>query len=350
MTFPATESGLVLLFGMPRSGTSWIGKIFDSHPRTLYRHEPDAGRRLRALPWACSIEDAEQYRSEVETFVRMLPYFNGEHAAGSIPVFKKQYRSALRHQVHNWSVVAAKAGTKILGHFPVLPMVHYDRISDLRVVWKSVVSLGRLGVILRVLPRSSGIVLLRHPCGHIASVLRGESTGKFASSESISRDYDLLDRLINCAPGNRRGLSIDYFKALHPVERIAWLWLLLNEKVIHDTRGLDNVLITRYEDACADCEQWTRKSFEFAGLDWNSQTADFIHRSTTRREPLRFRIMRGPQTNAEYYSVFKNPAEAASQWQTEMSPEDIARVYGVLRESDLLRFYPEPQAQSVCSV
>ena len=31
----------ILLFGAPRSGTSWLGRILDSHPDTLMRHEPD---------------------------------------------------------------------------------------------------------------------------------------------------------------------------------------------------------------------------------------------------------------------------------------------------------------------
>ena len=35
-----------LLFGMPRPGTPWLGKVFDSQPATLYRHEPDSGGAL----------------------------------------------------------------------------------------------------------------------------------------------------------------------------------------------------------------------------------------------------------------------------------------------------------------
>ena len=40
----------ILLFGMPRSGTTWLGKIFDSHPLVLYRHEPDTWQRLTDVP------------------------------------------------------------------------------------------------------------------------------------------------------------------------------------------------------------------------------------------------------------------------------------------------------------
>src|SRR5690606_27189297 len=30
----------VLMMGFPRSGTTWLGTILDSHPRVLYFHEP----------------------------------------------------------------------------------------------------------------------------------------------------------------------------------------------------------------------------------------------------------------------------------------------------------------------
>lgn len=46
----------VLLFGMPRSGTTWVGKILDSHPGTVYRHEPDAGGTLNHVPWVIGRE------------------------------------------------------------------------------------------------------------------------------------------------------------------------------------------------------------------------------------------------------------------------------------------------------
>src|SRR5690348_17293271 len=31
----------ILVLGAPRSGTTWLAKIIDSHPDVLYRHEPD---------------------------------------------------------------------------------------------------------------------------------------------------------------------------------------------------------------------------------------------------------------------------------------------------------------------
>jgi Sulfotransferase family len=40
----AEPGGLILVLGAPRSGTTWLGKIFDSHPDVLYRHEPESPR------------------------------------------------------------------------------------------------------------------------------------------------------------------------------------------------------------------------------------------------------------------------------------------------------------------
>jgi hypothetical protein len=42
-------NGLLLLFGMPRSGTTWLAKIIDSHPDIIYRHEPDSREKIDIL-------------------------------------------------------------------------------------------------------------------------------------------------------------------------------------------------------------------------------------------------------------------------------------------------------------
>ncbi len=63
---------LVLVFGMPRSGTTWLGKIFDSHPETLYRHEPDAWGRLNAMPLLAQPDQAERFRGYGQRLRREL--------------------------------------------------------------------------------------------------------------------------------------------------------------------------------------------------------------------------------------------------------------------------------------
>src|SRR5258707_1137372 len=38
---PENADGVIFVVGAPRSGTTWLAKILDSHPDVIYRHEPD---------------------------------------------------------------------------------------------------------------------------------------------------------------------------------------------------------------------------------------------------------------------------------------------------------------------
>ena len=50
MKSKSLNNQILLIFGMPRSGTTWLGKIFDSHPDIIYLHEPDSEFRLKEVP------------------------------------------------------------------------------------------------------------------------------------------------------------------------------------------------------------------------------------------------------------------------------------------------------------
>jgi hypothetical protein len=334
----------LLLVGTPRSGTSWLGKLFDSHPQTLYKHEPD---RSIDLPFALSLEEAERVAGKIQDFFARLSAINTPHVAGRMPVFSKQYRSAWAQCVHRGSVLATTAAGSIGRKLPVLQAA--DVYSpEIRVVWKSTDSLGRLGVILRVIEDCRAVRILRHPCGYISSVLRGEAQQKFVASVPTSEDYGLMQILLEAAGRFRRGLSVERLRQFHPVERMAWMWVLLNEKAMADTAGHERCASVRYEDVCFQPEEKVKELFSFFGLGWSAQTLDFIRASTLVSQ--RRGLERITQNEQRYYSVFRNPALAAEKWKSELRPEDIERVYRVLRQSDLIRAYPEPELQCALPV
>src|SRR4026207_2139032 len=97
---------LILLFGQPRSGTTWIGKIFDSHPNTLYRHEPDSGSTLKNLPLIASVADCHKHRSTVTHFVDRLALLNNPRSAGTLPIFPKSYLSSTGLLLRRFAVLA----------------------------------------------------------------------------------------------------------------------------------------------------------------------------------------------------------------------------------------------------
>lgn len=320
---------LVLIFGMPRSGTTWLGKIFDSHPDTVYYHEPDTFPRLECLPRYPAPGEAERYRGTIRGFIDELPRLNDAAVVAKTPLFRKSWRRTMRHQVFRGSALAAKAGEKAHLHLPVL--CARSGTGQSVPVWKSIESLGRFGLLMHSLPRAVGIHLVRHPCGQINSVLRGERQAAFRDNAPTSEYYRLFEKLLESPPAKKYGLSIRALQRLTPEERLAWHWVLANEKAIDDTAEMSRVRLVRYEDLCDDPAATAFRLFEFTGLWWNRQTRTFVHQSTH-------------LNNARYYSVFKTPAHTAARWRHELAPESADRILAIVGQSALAGLYGPEQA------
>lgn len=319
---------LTLLFGMPRSGTTWIAKIFDSHPDTLYRHEPDTGGILNAIPFFAGVERWEAYSGIMRNFINQLPKMNSIRVAGSLPIFAKNYLSNTRVLMQRFAVLASRAVEPVARELPVPSFAKYDQNIPPHIVWKSIESTGRLGLIARAVPECRAILILRHPCAYIASVLSGESQRRFDDSAPVSEDYEVLAWALAASPPRSNHPSLASLQKLEPVERLAWLWVLTNEKAIADMTGAENCAYVRYEDVCADPFAKAWEMLDFAGLPWDPQVKAFIERSTSHHSD-------------RYYSVFKDPAIAANKWQSQLSHQDIKRVMEIVNQSRLAKFYPE---------
>ena len=102
---------MTLLFGMPRSGTTWIGKIFDSHPDTLYRHEPDSQYPLDSIPLFFESTDTTQQSSEVQFFSDFIESFStirDSKVCAKLPLFHKNYLNTLQNVFLKGSIYITK--------------------------------------------------------------------------------------------------------------------------------------------------------------------------------------------------------------------------------------------------
>lgn len=317
----------ILLFGAPRSGTTWIGKLFDSHPDTLYRHEPDSVRLL-SLPQFPEKKTAPQYRDELERFLSSLPGLRSPKVVGKQPLFRKGYQSTAALLAYRASVVVAKVASRVQPDFPCPYRPTAEGYGRARLVWKSIESSGRLGVCIEAFPDARAIHLMRHPCGYVASILRGQAARRFRSLQPGEDDIWLLRPLLDTPAAKTRGLNVDVIKQLTLEERMAWLWVLMQENILADVAGCERVLSVRYEDVCAEPLIMTRRMFDFTGLDWHPQTEKFVRASTE-------------ATNTDYYSVFKSSQESAGRWRSELEPDVIERIMQIFRTSSAYRFYSD---------
>ena len=323
----------IFLFGMPRSGTTWIGKIFDSHPQTLYRHEPDSWTPVSAVPLVPRVEDAPLYAELLHRFVASIASMNVPKVCAKTPIFRKAYQSSLAFEIQRIGALVAKIGGRVSPGFPVFGSP--QRISGrTRLVWKSIESLARLGVLIDSFPAARAIHIVRHPCGFVSSVLRGERRSRFEDNSGASEDYGIYHLLLDTNLAKKESLDLGYLASLTPVERLAWRWLLFNEKAIEDCSASGRVKVVCYDDLCHDPVGVAREMFDFVGLAWTAQTHAFLKASTGKDD-------------GTYYGVYKDPLLAASRWEQELSEDDQRRIMAVVDKGAVGRRFRRQSSASV---
>ncbi|MEX2615315.1 MAG: sulfotransferase [Alphaproteobacteria bacterium] len=311
---------MILIHGAPRSGTTWLAKIFDSHPDVLYRHEPDIELRNTDIPFLPREDEIEASASAAREYVATMHRIRTLRTSGTLPVFPKAHNSRLSWLTRYFIVAALHA----LDQFPAKPrwvgkidvpdLISRRNEDSVVPVIKSVGSLARIRLYLHAVPESKVVFIIRHPCGYVSSVMRGRKTGSMGSNVAISG-------LAETGPGRRRGLTNEYLAKTVPVERLAWVWTLLNELALENSDNSERFKLVRYEDLCESPIKLSKELFAFCNLDWKNQSEKFLQRSTN-----------GPR-DARYFSVIRDPLDAAMRWQKEMTAGDIETVEKIAKNS-----------------
>lgn len=313
------EDNVTLLLGAPRSGTTWLGKILDSHPNVLYRHEPDTIRTTRDLPAVCPPDQIPDFQDTARAYLRGMMNVTALPVAGSRPVFAKSYRfgvvGKLRgslvgavHAAAQWKPLRTRARS-----FKVPDMIGGRQVAKLNVVLKSVRSRGRVGLLAQALPRARIVFVLRDPFGYVAAMLRGTRHGRFSSRIPVQ---ELLDTM----QARHLGLTETAYRQLPVLEQLAWNWAILNQKALDELAGLGRVKIVHYHDLCATPVRAARDVFAFLGLPWHAQTDSFIRACVEYdgKDPA--------------YRLLRNARRSLNRWQGDLKQEERDRIEAVARQ------------------
>ena len=153
----------ILVCGLARSGTTWLAKMLDSHPATLYRHEPDFLPIFPTMPVLADAEEAARYGCSLAEFSQAIPNLGRVRTAGTLPVFRKTGEGILRFQCRRAVTSVTRLASRRLGNIRIHNAFQLTDPESLRVVWKSVGSAGRIGCIVQALQPIQVIYLVRHP-------------------------------------------------------------------------------------------------------------------------------------------------------------------------------------------
>lgn len=323
----------IFILGAPRSGTSWLAKIFDAHPDVLYRHEPDILIRAEHIPFMCGEDQVRVHRREAEEWLNALAGSHRLKSAGSLPVFAKSFHTASQSAWRRSFVMVLK----LLQQMPLLgrvansidvpDLVDLDSDAYKKLVIKSVSSMGRAGLIAAAAPASRIIIIVRHPCGQVASMLRGVHLAKF--------EHDIpLRELAQTPLAPRFGLTEEKLAAESFAGQLAWSWVIQNETAIEALKTAKHVKLVRHNDLAEQPEPTMRMLFEFCDLDWRPEVADFLTKSTR-------------ATGHEgYYDVKRDPIEASTKWRLELSETDIDTITRIASQSEVGQLFFTEEAES----
>jgi hypothetical protein len=300
----------ILIVGAPRSGTTWLAKIFDSHPDVMYRHEPD-----EVVPAGGSIEES------MAGWIRQRDL----RTAGKRPFFRKSWQSEPASVLRTVLAYAGAAANRL--GLPAWPVPDLGYLGNARVVIKSVRLDNLIGEFARAYPLGRAVLILRHPCGQVASVMRGTKDGRFELAEP-GTDMP-FDEIAAVGFAARHGVDEPAFQRLPDAAKYAWSWRAFNETALAAITGQSNARAVVYEDLCADPADGARGILEFAGLAWHRQTETFLARSTRNDKP------------AGYYALVRNSIATADRWRTTMAQGDQDAVRAVVRDSPLVSYWPD---------
>ena len=312
----------ILILGVARSGTSWLGKIFDSHPNVIYRNEPDFHLPTTELPYFCNSTDFPRFARAATEYLSRLSEIRTTKTVGVFPIFRKNYRSTSAHLMRLLCVLSFRLpelswrGSRFVRNLQIPAFIDAKDLPSIPVVIKSVSQLGRAGLFTRMVSGIRTILIIRDPWNQIASQIRGLRMHKF--------ERDVIDPSITeTEQAQRRNLTRDQFLQMPLPEQLAWQWLLFNEKAMEDLADCRNSRIVLHRELTLAPEQTARSIFAFADLPWSEQTQRFLYDSQNRAGGYR------------YFSVYRSSQTLGGPqpWQAIINKQEAERVRAIVADS-----------------
>lgn len=270
-----TRFRVVSIHGVPRSGTSWLGQIFDSHPDVAYRHQPLFAYRFKDRLNLTSTRD------EIFSFLNELYQLADDDFIMD---------TARREAASEFWESAVKHSNP---EFLVMKMVRYHHL---------------LSLFLREIIGIKIIGITRHPCAVINSWLQAPK--EFRPGWCVSEEW-------RYAPRKNVG-RVEEFNGFEKWKEVARMFMEFERAFPEQFR------IIQYEHLVQQPEKEIECLFSYVGLAPAPQAIEFIQLSRSRHEP-------------DPYAVFRRP-DLHQRWRTELDPVIADEILKELRGTELERF------------
>jgi hypothetical protein len=315
------QAKLGAIFGAGRSGSTLLGAIVSSHPDVAYRFEPvhrSQGLAPEAENVLARLRSGTLASTDIPEIHRALLPANPEWEKP--PFFRKRYptRMATGRSVL-WPV--ARRSAAISQFFRYL----YTPRNEPYIVFKEVqLEDAARGLLLGT--SVAVVVLLRHPCATVVSILAGQKRNLMP----IGRQKILARILVDHAPD----LHAQYagrLEALSDIEKEALIWRVSVERYYQAVQQSGRGRLVFYEQLCREPMAIAEEVLGVFGLSMEPQVRDFIEAATRPRPWSALRY--GDLGSRDYFSVFRDPLQSMNSWKQRLSGAERAKVISVVRDS-----------------
>ena len=319
---PAPIAGI---FSTGRSGSTWLGALLGTHPDVAYRFEPTVrSPRLdrRTVEALQALRDPEISDERLDAARAGLLISN---PYSDKPPFSSRAAGAVRLQglrPYLWPLAR---------RFPTLVPLWARMFTprECRTVLFKLVAHERTCRSIRARTTMPIIYLARHPFGMISSLLEGQRTGMMPSGRASIISQFLVDNAPHLHERFAAGLD-----RMGPHQHEALLWRWSTETSLDPTvesRSTTTHTVF-YENLCRSTRDEIARILSLLGLSLDPQVERFIQASTTPAA----RGIREAGIN-RYFSVFRDPSESMTKWQSVLSHQEQREIMEVVNDSPVFQ-------------
>lgn len=271
----------IAIHGVPRSGTTWLGEIFNSNEHVIYKYQPLFSYAFK------SFLDEHATAARIDAFFAALatsadPFLDQseQRARGDLPVFAK---STPTHVVYK----------EVRYHHILANLLQQD--PDLRLV-----------------------ALIRNPLAVMASWLAAPREFRRDLGWDVGQEW-------RAAPAKNAG---------RPEEFNGFDKWLEAARLFHALAAQhpDRVQVVSYSELLIDTERVIRRLCAFTGLAFTPQMQTFLHSSRT-------------QNKADAYSVYRSKAVIDDGWKTTLDDSIVAAIRSALADTALAQYLDDWNAR-----
>ena len=329
----------VFVLGTERSGSTWLANILDAAPSTVLFMEPfcvpvglfaDFPEPSFFLPEASSAM-TQFLRHKMPSRLLRYKTFVLDSSISDPRMFKvDRALAAMARHSHLRRVRNRARGFELLNlnrldararRYPKQASIEHVVVKELRLA-------GKIPLLRSAFPSARFVVLIRHPCATVNSILRWFERGRLQELRNTMDTY--LDKIDAQSIGSAYRGEIEICRRGSLAHLLGLYWRISYETICKELRGHDQLIAIAYEELASNPMDVTKQLLAQLEIPWGASVEDYIEYSSG-----------NDVANPSAVTTVRHSRTYYRQWQSEISTATREAVAETTEESALMSIFDD---------